>query len=337
MKDTLGKIKNENKICYLVGVYNINLIKIESHSLTSEFNDAMYSGGFIPLITRPTRVTQTSASLIHSNQILDRRHSLNGIMMTDVSDPYPIFHVAKYSHPQNIEISITRRNYTRNKDNFRSQLSNINWANVFQSDSTQRAFSLFHNELRKLHDRCFPLQHISKKYNTRKPWLADALRVSIKKKNKLYRKSIKIKSVHNEMVYKNYRKTLKHLFKAAEKKCYSELILLNKSNSKKMWSILKKIINRNKEKYINRRFKLSDGSEEFHICGLRVIYLIDNSLLHKMVFHHQLRLYNVVCHFGTSFVSHLYKWFGECMFPLFANVICRRYKSFCQWKWSAFY
>ena len=92
------------------------------------------------------------------------------------------------------------------------------------------------------------------------PWLSDALHVSIKKKNKLYRKSIKIKSVHNEMVYKNYRNTLKHLLKAAEKKYYSDLILLNKSNSKKMWSIPKNIINRNKEKYIKRRFKLSDGS-----------------------------------------------------------------------------
>ena len=241
MKDTLDKIKNENKICYLVGDYNINQFKIESHGFTSEFNDVMYSGGFIPLITRSTRVTQTSATLIdniYSNQILDRDHSLNGIMMTDVSDHNPIFHVAKYSHPQNNEISITRRNYTtRNKNNFMSQLSNIDWANVFQSYFTQRAFSLFHNELRKLHDRCFALQHISKKYNTRKPWLFDALCVSIKRKNKLYRKSIKIKSVHNEMVYRNYRNKLKYLLKAAEKKYYSDLILLNKSNQSQLSKI----------------------------------------------------------------------------------------------------
>ena len=157
MKDTLDKIKNENKICYLVGDYKINLINIESHicSLTSEFNDAMYSGSFIALITRPTRVTHTSANLIdyiNSNQILDRDHSLNGIMMTNVSDHYPIFHAAKYSHPQNIQISITRKNYTtRNEDNFMSQFFIIDWANVFQSDSTQRALSLFHNEYRKLH------------------------------------------------------------------------------------------------------------------------------------------------------------------------------------------
>ena len=79
-------------------------------------------------------------------------------------------------------------------------------------------------------------------------------------KNKLYRKSLKIKSTNNEMVYKIYRNKLKHLLKSAEKKYYSDLVLMNKSNSKKMWSIIKNIINRNKRKYINSRFKLSDGS-----------------------------------------------------------------------------
>ena len=41
--------------------------------------------------------------------------------------------------------------------------------------------------------------------------------------------------------------------------------------------------------------------------------------------------------YGLANISHLYKCFGECMFPLFANIICRRYKSCCQRKWSAFY
>ena len=189
MKDIMEKIKNENKICYLVGDYNINLINVDSHSLTSEFKDIMYSGGFIPLITRPTRVTHTSATLIdniYSNQILDRDHSVNGIMMTDISDHYPIFHIANYVQAQDVKYTITRRNYTtKNKDSYLSQLSNIDWEDVLQSDSTQGAFSLFHNKLRKLHDNCFPLQHISKKYNSRKPWLSDSLRDAIKKKNKL--------------------------------------------------------------------------------------------------------------------------------------------------------
>ena len=47
-----------------MGDYNINLLKVESHSLTADFNDLMYSYGLIPLITRPTRVTENSATLI---------------------------------------------------------------------------------------------------------------------------------------------------------------------------------------------------------------------------------------------------------------------------------
>ena len=72
------------------------------------------------------------------------------------------------------------------------------------------------------------------------------------------------------MVYKNYRNKLKHLLKAAEKKYYSDLVLINKSNSRKMWSIIKNMIIHNKRKYINRRFKLSDGSitnDKQLICG----------------------------------------------------------------------
>ena len=221
----------------------------------------MYSGGFIPLITRPTRVTHASATLIdniYSNQILDGDHSLSVVMLTGITDHNIIFHIANNVHAQDVEYSITRRNYTtRNKDNFISQLSNIDWAGVLQSDSTQRAFSLFQNKMRSLHDNCFILLYISKIYNTRKPWLSDTLRDAVKKKNKLYRNSIKIETVYNEMVNKNYHYKLRHLLKAAEKKYYSDLVQVNKSNSTKMWSIIKNMINRNKKVNQYKKFNLA--------------------------------------------------------------------------------
>ena len=39
-----------------MGDYNIDLLNTESYSPTSDYNDIMYSNGFIPLITSP-RVT----------------------------------------------------------------------------------------------------------------------------------------------------------------------------------------------------------------------------------------------------------------------------------------
>ena len=90
LKDICEKIRYENKPCFLMGDYNINLLNVESHSPTAEFNDTMFSYGFIPLITRPTRVTQSSATLIDNiftNQLLDlHNESMQGILITDISD-----------------------------------------------------------------------------------------------------------------------------------------------------------------------------------------------------------------------------------------------------------
>ena len=60
----LEKLKVEDKICYLMGDYNINLLNHTSHSLTSDFVDLMHSYSCISLINRPTRITENSATLI---------------------------------------------------------------------------------------------------------------------------------------------------------------------------------------------------------------------------------------------------------------------------------
>ena len=57
-------IKKENKLCYMMGDYNINILNYDVHAPTGEFVDTMSSYAFVPLINRPTRVTAASATLI---------------------------------------------------------------------------------------------------------------------------------------------------------------------------------------------------------------------------------------------------------------------------------
>ena len=40
-------IKQEEKICYLMGDYNMNLLNVKLHGPTSDFYDIMHSNGFI--------------------------------------------------------------------------------------------------------------------------------------------------------------------------------------------------------------------------------------------------------------------------------------------------
>ena len=63
LKNVIDSIKCSNIPCYLFGDFNINLLNQSSHQATSDL-DILYSGGFIPLISRPTRIAENSATLI---------------------------------------------------------------------------------------------------------------------------------------------------------------------------------------------------------------------------------------------------------------------------------
>ena len=88
----------------------------------------------------------------------------------------------------------------------------------------------------------------------------DGLKKSIRIKNKLHMKYIKIKSAYYECKHKMYHNRLTRLIEIAEEKYYADLLESNKSNFKKTWNILETIINKKKVHKINENFKLPDYS-----------------------------------------------------------------------------
>ena len=68
----------------------------DTHGPTQEFADLMYSHSLFPCITKPTRVTAKSASLIDNifcNNDVNNDDVFNGILYTDISDHFPILHI----------------------------------------------------------------------------------------------------------------------------------------------------------------------------------------------------------------------------------------------------
>ena len=98
MNSIVNVVRRENKTCNLLGDYNIDILNYASHVHTAQFVDMMASNDFLPLITRPSRVTATPATLIDkifTDDIGDINHSVQGLFITDISDHFPVFHVAK--------------------------------------------------------------------------------------------------------------------------------------------------------------------------------------------------------------------------------------------------
>ena len=57
--EILAKISRENKICYLMGDFNLNLLNHQIHDATGQFLDGLHSCMFSPLITLPSRITES--------------------------------------------------------------------------------------------------------------------------------------------------------------------------------------------------------------------------------------------------------------------------------------
>ena len=260
----LDQMQQENNLVYLLGDYNINLINSDTHDLTAEFTDILYSNEFLPLISRPTRITPDSATLIDNiftNNHDDMNNSLNGLLVTDISDHFPIFHVNRSLSVEEIDSSFVTRVFNeRNKQAYLDAISETDWSEICNVHDTQKSFDLFHSKLITFYNKYFPEVRINKKYSNRKPWLSEALRSSIRNKNKLYHKYKKIPSLKNEVTYKRYRNRLNHLLKIAEKKYYRELIVSHKDNMRKSWAIMKNIINKHKKPMNQTKFKMNDGS-----------------------------------------------------------------------------
>ena len=135
----------------------------------------------------------------------------------------------------------------------------MEWNSIYVNNDTQGAFTEFHNKLTTEYNRYFPKKRIYFKYNAKKPWISEGLRRAIRTKNKLYRKSIRIKTSYNESTYKMYRNNLKKILLKEQKNYYAKSLEYNKGNLKKTWAILKGILNQNEYKQTQSRFKLSDG------------------------------------------------------------------------------
>jgi len=61
--EVLNNAQKENKIIYIMEDFNVNLLNVDSHNPSAEFLEMFYSNGFLPIITKPTRI-QNSATLI---------------------------------------------------------------------------------------------------------------------------------------------------------------------------------------------------------------------------------------------------------------------------------
>ena len=143
------------------------------------------------MITKPTRITKNSATLIDhiftNNINIDSDH-VQGILCCSISDHYGMFHVTCASCVKAAEENpIMKRDMSsKNIQKFISEINKIDRSCVTEIDDTQLAFTEFHEIFIKKHNCCFPFKKQERVYFNRKPWFTTALKVYQDQKWNIY-------------------------------------------------------------------------------------------------------------------------------------------------------
>ena len=187
--DILSRISKDNKQCYVIGDFNLDLLQYNHHTPTQEFIDTLFSLAFIPLISNPTRLTSYSVTLIDNiftNNL--SQNVLNGVVLNDLSDHLPVSAyfsgktLTRDGENKVFMCKITGENLSK----FNKNVSNTNWASFLDEDPNM-AYNNFIDEYSRVYNACFPLKVIKGKLlnNCSSPWITPGLLKSINKKNRL--------------------------------------------------------------------------------------------------------------------------------------------------------
>ena len=193
----LEKRSFENKNITLLGDFNINLLNHDQDNLTSEFINLITTGSLLPTITKPTRVTSRSKTLIDNIFINDTFDNLiSGNITTSISDHMAQFLLKTTTYPTMPKTTplVYKRNYNNfNKEHFLLDILEVNWdAHLFsEHNDVNNSIQKFCVIINTLLDRHAPLKRVPRKNqaNKLKPWLSMGLITSINKKNYLYKKT----------------------------------------------------------------------------------------------------------------------------------------------------
>ena len=175
------------KSVYLCGDFNVDLLQCENHAATGYFIDQIYSYGLHPLITRPTRIREQSATLIDNIFTTElERYTVSGLIINDLSDPLPVFQICDYVdniHQKENQCFETRPINENKLQSFISTLANMKWEVILNNEDVNFTYTKYIEIFTNTYESSFPVRNLSRKTKRQhKSWMTPGLKNTSKKR-----------------------------------------------------------------------------------------------------------------------------------------------------------
>ena len=259
LSPTLEKISSENKQCVLMGDFNVDLLKINTHNDSNEFYNNLSSHFFTPYILEPTR--------LHSKTIIDNiffnsleYQSLCGNLLIEISDHLIQFlilegFIKERSLP---EMNLYKRDFGNfNEREFEEAVLNMDWegiCNLNANDPNSSCYNFF-NTITYLLDEFAPFKKVTKnEYKLMlKPWISKEILQKCKSRDSILKCISKEKDPTRITALRNDYKMLRNeitLDKRVGKKAYyTSYFERNKQKSSDIWKGISSLVNIKASRY----------------------------------------------------------------------------------------
>ena len=150
-------MKKEKPKGIIIGLdHNLNFLKADKHQATNDFVQSILDFGLIPTVTIPTRITNTSATLIDNiivNQKLCGPYT-SSILINDTSDHLPTICLLDSLILAKKELTIIKSRDTRlrNLASLKRQIQEHDWTHLLTDPSPSKNMEGVHNQLTTIID-----------------------------------------------------------------------------------------------------------------------------------------------------------------------------------------
>ena len=246
LEKLIRKINLEKNKHIIIGLdHNMDLLKSSIHKQTNDFTEMLLDNGMVPTITKPTRISKTTATLIDNiliSEDLQEKFS-SGILIDNSSDHLPCYATLKDVLLSKRAPSMITSRDTRPKcvKQLKEKLETENW-DPDDSLSTNENFQIFHSRLQDHVNHFLPVTHrrINAMALRREPWMTQSIIKSIRKSKQLYHQTLKTNSQTSRERYTEYNAMLQKVKCHARKHYFNTKCRENKNNTRKLWQLINK-------------------------------------------------------------------------------------------------
>ena len=163
LQSVIDTVKHEkgDKELILCMDHNMELLKCSAHRATKYFLDGLIDREVMPTITHPTRIMQTSATLIDNIFVSSKLHRSfdSVIILSDISDHLPLLVLLKQTKLLNKDpLEFTSINLNARKiSEINDSLNNVDWNGILTSENINTSFNSLCDHVKKTMDEIAPL------------------------------------------------------------------------------------------------------------------------------------------------------------------------------------